>query len=1765
MQNKSIKVLAIDDNPDNLLIIKALIYEVFPHFEIYTSTSGKEGLSMAALLDPDVILLDVVMPDMDGFEVCKVLKADKTMNNIPVVFVTALKGDKHSRIRALEVGGDAFLAKPVDESELIAQVRAMIKIKAANIARLNENSQLAALVAERTDELKKTHKATLNLLEDLKQEIESRKKTEEALHKSEELYRSVINASPDNITVTDLGGNVLMISPKGLELIGYDSDKELRGKSINDFLIPEHRERARNNIVGMFQGVYRGSEEYTLLKQTGGTIDTEINAEFVRGVNGEPTGLVFAIRDITERKQAQDAIRESERKYRLLTEKISDVVWTMDLTGKSQFVSKSIENFTGYTVEEYLNQTFIDRFSPESAEIVQHTLQTEGYKYTHLETIPLDYKKTLYIEYRCKDGGTKVGEVLITPYFDDSNNLIGVHGVTRDITERRYAEEALRASEEKYRLLVENSPNGIAIYQEGKFVYVNKTALQIFGTENEFDILGKPVLSIVHPDSLDAVLERISRVASGDKVPPLEEKVMRFDGSTFDAEVTALSTTFNGRPAGQVLVSDVTDRKLAARKLSESEEKFRDTANLLPQVIFELDLSGTILYINEHAHSVFGYEYDELIGLNSLLVHVPEERERVMDGVRKKIVGEVIDNKEFKMLRKDGTVFPALIYINIIIKDEIPIGVRGVVIDITEQKEAEEKIRVSQSKYYELYTLMRLMSDTMPDMLWAKDLDGNYTFANKAMCERLLCAVDTEEPFGKPDIFFAKRERDLHTDNPQWHTFGEVCNDTDITTIREMREMQFDEYGMVQGKFLYLDVHKAPLFNEQNELIGVVGTARDITERKLAEDKLKYVTRLYALLSHINQAIIQIKDADELLEAVCELAIQYGQFRMCWIGVYDENKNLVIPHISAGYVDGYLDNLSISPGDEKTGRGPTGLALQEGRQVYCNDVANDPIMRIWRDEALKRGYRSSFSSPLYRKKKRFGALTIYGTEINFFNEEEQHLLSEISENITYALDAIDSELDRKLAEVALVESESKYRELMDNSPEGITIYVEGKVAYINKEALRLMRAKDKSEMMGKTIVDFIHPDNQELVLERMKLVAMAPINAILPSVEEKYIRLDGTEVFVEIKVMPILFEGKLAIQLSGHDITDRKEAELALEQSRSELKTIYDHAPVMMCVVNKERKIQFANEAFTSLTGLTEELMRDGAVGGVVGCVNSFDDPNGCGFGSNCKNCGLRIAMEDTYNNATEYQNVEYHSVLTVGSLQKEVYLLGSTSLIQTSNQRQVLLCLHDITDRKFAEEALHKSEMLLRTFIDNTPFEIWARDIDSVGILENKKLTDHYGSIVGFTPKNDPRIDVDTLMMWEKNNDRVFAGEVIDEEYEFMVNDEMRIYQQIVFPIKINNKIIGIAGFNIDITDRKIAEEKIHENSIKLDMAMQVANMSWWEMNLKTGGVIFGKRKTDMMGYSQEGFTHYRHFTDLVHPEDHDKAMESMRNHIIGTGDKYEIEYRILTAGGDYKWFYDIGSISKRDMSGNPVIVSGLVLDITERKQAEVLIKESQQQLKKFAAHLQNVREEERVLLAREIHDQLGQILVAVKIDMGMLKLNVLKHIDRHKSEELLGKFDDLSTLIDNTIKTARKIMTDLRPEVLDMLGFIETVNQHLNSFQERHKMQCKFESHISNLNLTSQQSVALFRIIQEALNNVAKHSKANKVKVNVNQKNGRLALEVVDNGVGFDTNNKKKSDSYGLIGMKERVFLLEGELSITSKVGEGTIVRVEMPYVNN
>jgi len=277
------------------------------------------------------------------------------------------------------------------------------------------------------------------------------------------------------------------------------------------------------------------------------------------------------------------------------------------------------------------------------------------------------------------------------------------------------------------------------------------------------------------------------------------------------------------------------------QRAEESEKKYKELfeANTDSITIFSIreeELSPQILDMNENAAKMLGYTKEEMIAINPNDLEIGLTQDKLNKRIED-LKTKGISNFETIFRHKKGYDLHCEVKAMVINYNNKP-EILNIARDITKRKKTEAELYERETKYHDLYTLLRLMSDTMPDMLWAKDLNNRYIFANKALCENILSASDTSEPIGKTDLFFAQRERDLHPNEPNWHTFGEICADTDTITLHEMKKMQFDEYGNVRNTFLFLDVHKAPLFDVEGNLIGVVGSGRDVTRQKLAEEEL---------------------------------------------------------------------------------------------------------------------------------------------------------------------------------------------------------------------------------------------------------------------------------------------------------------------------------------------------------------------------------------------------------------------------------------------------------------------------------------------------------------------------------------------------------------------------------------------------------------------------------------------------------------------------------------------------------------------------------------------------------------------------------------------------------------------------------------------------------------------------------------------------------------------------------------------------------------
>lgn len=238
---------------------------------------------------------------------------------------------------------------------------------------------------------------------------------------------------------------------------------------------------------------------------------------------------------------------------------------------------------------------------------------------------------------------------------------------------------------------------------------------------------------------------------------------------------------------------------------------------------------------------------------------------------------------------------------------------------------------------------------------------------------------------------------------------------------------------------------------------------------------------------------------------------------------------------------------------------------------------------------------------------------------------------------------------------------------------------------------------------------------------------------------------------------------------------------------------------------------------------------------------------------------------------------------------------------------------------------------------------------------------------------------------------------------------------------------------------------------------------------------------------------------------------------------------------------------------------ISSQIGRVFERREAENHLKTSGEQLRALSARLQEVREEERLLVAREVHDELGQLLTVLKIDLTLLKNNFQK--SKGSDSKLVSELLSMIKVADSGIESVQRIATELRPLILEDLGLLEGIEWYAKDFEKRTGIRCEIKIPVGILSLEKDPSIALFRIFQEALTNAARHSKADSIQVSCLEEGQFLILKIQDNGIGIDPKKMNQSKSLGLIGMRERAVVLGGEVSITAGSEKGTSVIVKIP----
>jgi len=739
MPTPELTLLAVDDQPDNLISLQALLEDALPAARLLTATSGRKALDLAAAEDPDAILLDVVMPEMDGFEVCRRLKADARTKDIPVVFLTALRADREHRVRALQEGAEAFLRKPVEETELTAQVRAMAKIKAAAIMKRDQRTQLEALVAERTREIEQGRAAALNLLEDLRVEQEERKLAMDRAEHLTRVLRAIRNVNQLITHEKDCDSLLrrsceILVSTRGYHsawvvLRGEDGKAQTVAEcGIGDDFAPLRQAMERDDWPDCCRQVWERPDHIAAIYDTDrnckacslsrtyrdtaalagalrhggrdygvlvvalpkGLAEEAEERSLFRELVGDVAYALHSMELARERTEALEASRSSEERFRLAVENAPDAIFVQTQYCFAHLNPAAVRCFGAESADQLLGQPVMDRFEPRL-----HGVVRERIRLLNEEKIAAPQVEQIYLK---MDGSPFDVEVAAVPIHWNGQN--GALVFFRDITERKRQQEALRRSEDRFRRAIGYAPFPAMIHAEdGEVVMINAEWTRVTGyghdeiptieawTERAYGALQGTVRAVI-----DRLYATTGRTDEGDF------EIRCRDGSTrvWTFSSTPIGADETGRRLVLSMAVDTTERKRAEERLKASKEYLDRIINAIGDPVFVKDEQFRFTLVNDALCALLGKTRDEIVGRTGLEFLPPDQMDHFLEVDRKVLSSGAENLCRESLAAHDGKAHTIVTKKTRYVDGQGARFIVGTIRDVTQHEKLEEQLRMSQ-------------------------------------------------------------------------------------------------------------------------------------------------------------------------------------------------------------------------------------------------------------------------------------------------------------------------------------------------------------------------------------------------------------------------------------------------------------------------------------------------------------------------------------------------------------------------------------------------------------------------------------------------------------------------------------------------------------------------------------------------------------------------------------------------------------------------------------------------------------------------------------------------------------------------------------------------------------------------------------------------------------------------------------------------------------------------------------------------------------
>lgn len=480
-----------------------------------------------------------------------------------------------------------------------------------------------------------------------------------------------------------------------------------------------------------------------------------------------------------------------------------------------------------------------------------------------------------------------------------------------------------------------------------------------------------------------------------------------------------------------------------------------------------------------------------------------------------------------------------------------------------------------------------------------------------------------------------------------------------------------------------------------------------------------------------------------------------------------------------------------------------------------------------------------------------------------------------------------------------------------------------------------------------------------------------------------------------------------------------------------------------------------------------------------------------------------------------------------------------------------------DLTSWRDAHERLRESEERLKAFTENSPAIMFLKDPAGRYRFVNRPLLRLFGlreeQVVG--RRDDEIFPADQARRFAKSDAEVLAsGSSVEVEQPLATPQGERVHIVVKFPVyDAAGDVAGVGGVAADITERKRAEQALLERRTLLAQTQSLAGLGSWEWDPGTGRFSWSDELYRMFGLEPGGLEpSFEAYLERVHPDDR-KMSGTMVARALAEGRGFHHEERIVRPDGTERLVRTHGQIV-RDEHGRALKLIAACLDISEQRHAE-------RELQSLTRRLVQAEESERRRIAGELHDRVGQTLSALNINLDIL----LGMLCEKAPGDVRMRLRDSLALVDGTLQSIENVMADLRPPLLEEYGVGAALGWHAEEFSRRTGIAIEFEdlAKQKNRQLGREAGVALFRISQEALNNVAKHANAKRVSLLLEADADHMILTIRDDGAGFDlAEAHSRSSRYGMTTMKERVLAAKGRLEVDSAPGKGTTLRAKVPF---